>query len=77
MEQGKAMNSNVINILFLLVGIIFGVIMGINVNYPFEIKKLDEIKSICPNQQIKSIKINVAGKVKSVECENSTVFNLN
>ena len=70
------MNSNLVNILFLMVGIVFGVIMGINVNYPFEIKNLEQAKLICPNQQVKSIKINVAGKIKSVECENLTVFKL-
>lgn len=70
------MNSNAINILFLLVGIIFGVIMGISIDYPFDIKNLDNAKMICPNQQIKSIKIDVTGRIKSVECENLTVFKL-
>lgn len=71
------MNKHLINAIFLAVGILFGIVLSIGIEYPLEIKNLDAVKTVCVGQTIKKIKINAAGKIKEVECENSTTFKLN
>lgn len=71
------MNKHLIQVIFLAVGILFGIVLSIGLEYPFELKKLDDVKTVCGGQPIKQIKINVIGKIKEIQCENSTVFKLN
>lgn len=71
------MNKNLINALFLMVGILFGIIFSTGLHYPLELNKLDEIKTVCGDQPIKRIKIGITGKIVEVECANAIVYRLN
>ena len=70
------MNNHFINFLFLIVGILFGIVISIGIKYPFDLKQLDNVKNVCAGQSISKIKIDVTGKIREVQCLNSTIFKL-
>jgi hypothetical protein len=70
------MNKELINFLFLIVGVLCGIIISTGIKYPLEIKHLDNLKEVCKDQPTKKIKISIIGKIVEAECTNGTIFRL-
>lgn len=70
------MNKNLVNLIFLIVGILFGIIFSSGLKYPFEIKDVDKARLVCKEIPVKKIKIGITGKIFEVECSNDTIYKL-
>lgn len=70
------MNKNIINLLFLSVGILFGIVISAGRQYPLTAPELDKIKNVCKEQPLKRMKIDLVGKIRQLECANGIVYQL-
>lgn len=79
MRTVNKIEKRLLNQLFLLMfGFICGVVFAINIKYPFTITELDRAITICApvNSTVQKIKVGITGKIYSVTCENSTVYDV-
>lgn len=65
------MNKNIEHIIVsFLVGIFFGILMGITIKYPVELSNIEKYQQICGKETIERVKINIVGDVYYVKCSN-------
>lgn len=60
----------------ILIGILFGLLIGATIRYPVNIDKIQKYQLVCGNQKIALAKITITGDVRSITCQNGIEVNV-
>lgn len=52
------------------VGILFGMLAGLTIKYPFKIDQLQKYQTFCGTAKIQSVKIGFSGDIYTITCDN-------
>lgn len=63
-------------LIFVLVGILMGMLLAIGIHYPLDIKELEKAEQVCPDHKVSKVKIGVSGRIYEVVCDNGIQLKL-
>lgn len=64
-------------LLFMLIGILMGMLLMISIKYPLELSEIDKIKkSTCLENSVSKIRVGINGRIYEVICANGIDYKL-